>query len=244
MPQPVHRARSADHGASRDGGAVWAITLKLIRDADDEPQTFRLVSILLVIASVLYIVPQIYALESADQVDALNGFGGLGWIPGALSAANPDAATVSDFAWPILVISLLLFAVTAGLLFVRFIARIGTANEAGTDELAGSTAETPPRSLPNPVTCRPRAAATLRDRGGTVLAMEQMLVDTGSPAAVCCRPRRDLASLCPARRSTFFGRSCFRQMSDDQRPRFSQPPAAVARAHGRRGRGRSMPFVT
>ncbi len=122
----------------------WAITIKLIRDADDEPQTFRLVSILLVIASVLYIVPQIYGLEAADQVDALNGFGNLGWIPGALSAANPDAATVSDFAWPILVLSLVLFAITAAVLFVRFITRIGSPNEAGTDDLAGSAAEARP----------------------------------------------------------------------------------------------------
>ena len=40
-----------------------------MRDADDDPQAFSIVSLLLVVASVLYIVPQIYGLEAADQVD-------------------------------------------------------------------------------------------------------------------------------------------------------------------------------
>ncbi len=48
---------------------LWAMCVKLLRDADDDPAAFRLVSILLVIASALYIVPQIYGLEAADQVD-------------------------------------------------------------------------------------------------------------------------------------------------------------------------------
>ena len=48
---------------------LWALAVKLIRDADDDASAFRLVSVLLVVASVLYIVPQIYGLEAADQVD-------------------------------------------------------------------------------------------------------------------------------------------------------------------------------
>jgi len=123
----------------------WAISVKLIRDADDDATTFRWVSVLLVIASVLYIVPQIYGLEAADQVDALNGFAGLGGIPDALSAANADAGTINGLAWPILSLSLILVGVTAGLLFLRFVSRIGTANEAGApEELALETAEARP----------------------------------------------------------------------------------------------------
>ena len=45
----------------------WALFAKLLRDCDDDPGGFRLVSSLLVIASVLYIVPQVYGLEAADQ---------------------------------------------------------------------------------------------------------------------------------------------------------------------------------
>ena len=45
----------------------WALCVKIVRDPDEDPQAFRLFSILLVVASVLYIVPQIYGLEAADQ---------------------------------------------------------------------------------------------------------------------------------------------------------------------------------
>jgi hypothetical protein len=102
----------------------WALMVKLMRDADDDPGAYRLFSILLVIASVLYIVPQIYGLESADQVDALAGVG-LDWTPGALSAANPDEGTVNSLAWPVLSLSLALFAGSAALLFGRFLVLLG-----------------------------------------------------------------------------------------------------------------------
>ena len=106
----------------------WALVVKLIRDADDDPDAFRLVSLLLVISSVLYIVPQIYGLEAADQVEWLDRYG-LGSIPGALSAANPDEATVNALAWPILELSLALFALTSVWLFVRFMLRLGRPTE-------------------------------------------------------------------------------------------------------------------
>ena len=108
---------------------LWALVIKLIRDADDDPAAFRLVSVLLVIASVLYIVPQVYGLEAADQVDWLNQYG-LGWIPGALSASSGDPAVVNDLAWPIVIVSLVLFGLTAGALFVRFFLRIGRSEPA------------------------------------------------------------------------------------------------------------------
>jgi hypothetical protein len=102
----------------------WALVIKLTRDADDDPVMFRWVSILLVIASILYIVPQIYGLEAADQVDALQGVG-LDWVPSFLSAANPDEGTVNSLAWPILIASLVLFGATGAYLFGRFLARLG-----------------------------------------------------------------------------------------------------------------------
>ena len=107
---------------------LWALTVKLTRDADDDPAAFRLVSVLLVIASVLYIIPQVYGLEAADQVDALNAVAGLGGIPVALTASD-GAGTVSDLAWPILNISLALVGLTAAGLFGRFVMRLGRPDE-------------------------------------------------------------------------------------------------------------------
>ncbi len=103
---------------------LWAMVVKLLRDADDDPAAFRLVSVLLVVASILYIVPQIYGLESADQVEWLGQFG-LGSIPGALSAASGDPAEVNALAWPILDLSLLLFGLTSAGLFLRFLLGLG-----------------------------------------------------------------------------------------------------------------------
>jgi hypothetical protein len=102
----------------------WALIVKLTRDVDDDPSAFRWFSILLVVASVLYIVPQVYGLESADQVDALAGVG-LGWTPDALAAANADAGTVNALAWPILGTSLVLFGASAAYLFGRFMLALG-----------------------------------------------------------------------------------------------------------------------
>ncbi len=91
----------------------WATVVKLIRDTDDDPGAFRLVSVLMVVASVLYIVPQIYGMEAADQAY-------LGSLPSALiSSSNLDLAR------PILWISLGLFALTGAALFVRYLIRMG-----------------------------------------------------------------------------------------------------------------------
>jgi hypothetical protein len=96
----------------------WALAVKLVRDADDDPAAFRLVSVLLVIASVLYIVPQVYGMEAADQAY-------LGDLPSKLiSTSNLDVAR------PIFWISIGLFGLTAAVLFVRFLVRLGRPSEA------------------------------------------------------------------------------------------------------------------
>ncbi len=102
----------------------WALVVKMIRDSDDDPIAFRIVSILLFVASVLYIVPQIYGLEAADQVDIWNNATGLGWVPGVLTSNTGD--WLNPLAWPILEVSLVLFALTGGFLFTRFLLRLGT----------------------------------------------------------------------------------------------------------------------
>jgi hypothetical protein len=93
----------------------WALLAKLTGDSDDEPGTFRIVSVLLVLASMLYIIPQIYGVEAADQVNAWNSIANLGGIPAALvSGSNPDVS------YPILNLSLLGFAATGAVIFVWF----------------------------------------------------------------------------------------------------------------------------
>ena len=91
----------------------WALVLKLIRDTDDDPAAFRLVSILLVIASVLYIVPQVYGMEAADQAS-------LGSLPSSLISSENLAV-----ARPIMWLTLGLFAITGAALFGRFLMRLG-----------------------------------------------------------------------------------------------------------------------
>ena len=90
----------------------WALCVKIIRDPDDDPAAFRLVSVLLVIASVLYIVPQIYGLESADQAY-------LGDLPKLLTSTGNLAV-----ARPLFWLSLGLFAITAGAMFLRAVLQL------------------------------------------------------------------------------------------------------------------------
>jgi hypothetical protein len=89
---------------------LWALSIKLIRDPDEDVGAFRIQSILLVIASALYIVPQVYGMEAADQ-------GYLGDLPSNLiSTSNLPLAKV------ILTVSFALVALTAAVLFIRFVA--------------------------------------------------------------------------------------------------------------------------
>ena len=90
----------------------WALCVKIIRDPDEDPAAFRLFSILLVIASILYIVPQIYGLEAADQEY-------LGDLPSKLISSENLAV-----ARPLFWLSLALFALSAGAMFVRAVIQI------------------------------------------------------------------------------------------------------------------------
>jgi hypothetical protein len=87
----------------------WVLIVKLMRDMDDDPAVFRLVSIMLVVASVLYIVPQIYGMEAADQA----------YISG-LSSALISVSNI-DIAKPILWGSIGLFSLTGAFVFGRFL---------------------------------------------------------------------------------------------------------------------------
>jgi hypothetical protein len=94
----------------------WGLLAKLTGDSDDDPRTFRIVSVLLVIASMLYIIPQVYGVEAGGEVDSLNSIStSLGGIPAALvSGSNPSLS------YPILNLSLLGFAATGTVIFIWF----------------------------------------------------------------------------------------------------------------------------
>jgi hypothetical protein len=90
----------------------WATLVKLIRDPDDNPSDFRLQSVLLVVASALYIIPQIYGMEAADQ--------NLGaWSANLISVNNLGLAR------GILWTTLVLFGITGALVFVRYLLALG-----------------------------------------------------------------------------------------------------------------------
>jgi len=95
----------------------WALVVKLLKDPDDDPYWFRVVSVLLVVASVLYIVPQIYGLEAADQDY-------LGNLPALLTSSSN-----LDLARPILWGSLAAFGLTGAFVFVRFMLRLDAPSE-------------------------------------------------------------------------------------------------------------------
>jgi hypothetical protein len=102
----------------------WVLVVKLVRDMDDDPAVFRLVSVLLVVASVLYVVPQIYGMESADQAY-------LGDLPSLLiSVSNPDIAK------PILWGSIAVFALTGIFVIGRFFLGLRRSAEVSTDGAA------------------------------------------------------------------------------------------------------------
>lgn len=88
----------------------WALLAKLTGDADDDARTFRIVSVLLVVASMLYIVPQIYGVEAADQ--------GLGDIQTALVSGGH--ADWTGLYYAILDLSLAGFAATGAVIFGWF----------------------------------------------------------------------------------------------------------------------------
>ena len=90
----------------------WATLVKLLRDPDDSPSDFRLQSILLVVAYALYIIPQVYGMEAADQ--------NLGdWSAALISVNNLELAR------GILWVSFLLVGITGGIVFVRFLWLLG-----------------------------------------------------------------------------------------------------------------------
>ena len=54
-------------GALASALLLVALAIKLTRDADDNAADFRRTTILLIVASALYLIPQVFGVEAADQ---------------------------------------------------------------------------------------------------------------------------------------------------------------------------------
>jgi hypothetical protein len=89
----------------------WTLAVKLLRDADDDPGAFRLESILLIIASILYIVPQVYGMEAQDQAN-------LGNLP-SLLVSTSNLAVARPLFW----VSIGLFSLTGVGIFIWYIGK-------------------------------------------------------------------------------------------------------------------------
>ena len=110
-----------------------ALYVKLLNDADDDFGAYRVVTLLLVAGATFYFVPQTVAIESGSQAY-------LAGVAGFL-----DSTTNRAWAAPILVVSLLGFAVTAGSIFYRVVIASGRANDAEARPLGPGA---PPKQAP------------------------------------------------------------------------------------------------
>ncbi len=94
-----------------------SLYVKLLYDSDDDFQTYRVATALLAVGGAFYLIPQIFAIETTSQ----------GWLSGVSSFLT----TTSNTSWvgPILIVSMLGYAVIGGLIFQQVVvrgARFGT----------------------------------------------------------------------------------------------------------------------
>jgi hypothetical protein len=110
---------------------LLALAVKLTRDADDNAADFRLTTWLLLFSSALYLVPQVFGVESADQP--------------ALSAVSSFLTTNSNLDWaiPILYASYVILIGTAVYLFTTV-----TFRRSGSPASRGPAVRTPTVEAP------------------------------------------------------------------------------------------------
>jgi hypothetical protein len=88
-----------------------SLYVKLLYDSDDDFETYRLSTALLAVGAALYLVPQIFAIESTSQ----------SWLSGVAGFLT----TTTNTAWvgPILILSMLGYGVIGGLIFQQVAVR-------------------------------------------------------------------------------------------------------------------------
>jgi hypothetical protein len=110
---------------------LLALAVKLTRDADDNAADFRLTTWLLLVSSALYLVPQVFGVEAADQPS-------LSWLSSFLTTnSNPDWAV------PILYASYVVLVGTAIYLFTTV-----TFRKSGSPASRGPTIAAPAGEAP------------------------------------------------------------------------------------------------
>ena len=82
-----------------------SLYVKLLYDSDDDFQTYRVSTILLAVGAAFYLIPQIFAIETASQE--------------RLSGVASFLTSTSNTAWmgPILIVSMIGYGVIGGLIF-------------------------------------------------------------------------------------------------------------------------------
>jgi len=95
----------------------WALTLKLFGDADDDPRTFRTLSLLLVTGATLYFVPLFFGVQAIEQ-EYMAGL-----------AEFLVSSTNQALAWPILLAGLAGYGLTGLYIFGRFVRGLRTPAE-------------------------------------------------------------------------------------------------------------------
>jgi len=88
-----------------------SLYVKLLYDTDDDFQTYRVATVLMVVGGGLYLIPQIFAIEGTSQ----------GW----LSGVSTFLTSTSNTAWvgPIVIVSMLGYGVIGGLIFQQVAVR-------------------------------------------------------------------------------------------------------------------------
>ena len=88
-----------------------SLYVKLLYDTDDDFKTYRVATALLAIGGAFYLIPQIFAIETTSQ----------GWMSGV----DRFLTTTSNAAWvgPILIVSMIGYAVIGGLIFQQVAVR-------------------------------------------------------------------------------------------------------------------------
>jgi hypothetical protein len=85
--------------------------VKLLYDSDDDFQTYRVSTALLAVGAAFYLIPQIFAIETASQE--------------RLSGVATFLTSTSNTAWmgPILIVSMIGYGVIGGLIFQQVAVR-------------------------------------------------------------------------------------------------------------------------
>lgn len=88
-----------------------SLYVKLLYDSDDDLQTYRVATLLMAVGAGFYLVPQIFAIETASQ----------SWLSGVTNFLT--SSTNTSWVGPIVIISMIGYGVIGGLIFQQVVVR-------------------------------------------------------------------------------------------------------------------------